>query len=383
VDPPSPRSDDFPLEHSSDATPGIARRRRGRGWSYHWPDGSLVKDAAVRARIEGLAIPPAWTEVWICPRAAGHLQATGRDDRGRKQYRYHPAWRALRGERKFAQLPALGRAIPQLHERVRAHLDAPRLSRRRVVAAAVTVIAETFLRVGNVEYTRAHGSHGVTTLREEHVAVRGARLRLRFVGKGGQERELEWRDADVARVVRRCSELPGQHLFSYLDASDRPQPVRSEHVNAYLRRQLGPGHTAKTLRTWGGTLLAFDELRARRDAPDRDAAVREVLAAVAARLGNRRRTVEQYYVHPRVLEAYRDDALHARSVRRAIRRGAWCGARFDEAPFGYGAEAAGLLALLAADDVEAEAAAEGGGSARVLRLSSHSKAAPVATAYTA
>ncbi|HJL17581.1 MAG TPA: DNA topoisomerase IB [Sandaracinaceae bacterium LLY-WYZ-13_1] len=342
---------DDALVHTTDGAPGIRRRRCGRGWAYRWPDGALIRDPAVRARIASIAVPPAWTDVWICPRPNGHLQATGRDDRGRKQYRYHPLWCERRRERKFDRLPSLGLGLPALHARVRADLRAPRLSRRRVVAAVVTVIAETFVRIGHREYTRENGSYGATTLRDEHVSVEGARLRLCFVAKGGREREIEWRDRAVARVVRRCHELPCQHLFSYRDPGRGPQPVRSDDVNAYLEGTLGPGHTAKALRTWGGTLRAFERLRTRADAPDREAAVREVLAEVAGVLGNTRRTTEQHYVHPRVIEAYREGALHERPIRRAVRRGSWYGASFEDAPFGHGASAAGLLCLLDGDAV--------------------------------
>ncbi len=251
------------LLYVSDADPGIARRRAGKGFSYRTADGRIVRDRATLDRIRALAIPPAYTEVWICATARGHLQATGRDARRRKQYRYHPRWQQARGEGKFERIVAFGRALPRLRRRLRDDLKRPGFPREKVLAIVVSVLAETLVRVGNDEYARSNRSYGLTTLKGRHVEfLRGGRARLRFRGKSGLEHDLEIDDARLVKLVRGCQELPGQALFQYRDDAGTVLPVASGDVNDYLREAMGAGFTAKDFRTWGGTLLAFRELAA-------------------------------------------------------------------------------------------------------------------------
>src|SRR5687768_15687828 len=264
-DPGTPQADaaDAGLRYVSDAEPGIARRRAGRGFSYRAPDGAVVRDRDTLARIRALAIPPAYTEVWICTSPRGHLQATGRDARRRKQYRYHARWKHARGEGKFDRIVAFGQALPRLRRRLRADLKLPGYPRDKVLAIVVSLLAHTLVRVGNDEYARSNRSYGLTTLRERHVEfLRGGRARLRFRGKSGLEHERVVDDAGLVRRVRALHELPGQALFQYVDDSGEAQPVASSDVNDYLRAAMGEAFTAKDFRTWGGTLLAFRQLAA-------------------------------------------------------------------------------------------------------------------------
>ena len=246
------------LLHVSGEEPGITRRRAGRGFSYRLPDGSLLRDPRTRARIRALAVPPAWTEVWICRSARGHLQATGRDARGRKQYRYHPDWQALRGKVRFSRLPDFAAALPRLRRRIRRDLKRDGLPRAKVLAIVVSLMMDTLVRVGNESYARENRSYGLTTLRDRHLhQLRGGRVRLRFKGKGRLLHEVPIDDPRLARLVQACQELPGQQLFQYRDASGRVRPLGSGDVNAYLREAMGGDFTAKDFRTWGATLHAF------------------------------------------------------------------------------------------------------------------------------
>ena len=266
-EPGTPRSDaaEAGLLYVSDADPGIARRRAGRGFSYRAPDGRTVRDRDTLARIRALAIPPAYTEVWICTTARGHLQATGRDARRRKQYRYHPRWQQARGNGKFERIVAFGRALPKLRRRLRVDLKLAGFPRDRVLAIVVSLLAETLVRVGNDEYARSNRSYGLTTLRGRHVEfLRGGRARLRFRGKSGLEHTREIDDAGLVKLVRACQELPGQALFQYVDDDGTVQPVDSSDVNDYLRRAMGDDFTAKDFRTWGGSgVRASSRKRAR------------------------------------------------------------------------------------------------------------------------
>jgi DNA topoisomerase I len=308
------------LLYVTDADPGIARRRAGRGFSYRAPDGTTVRDAATLARIRALAIPPAYTDVWICPTARGHLQATGRDARRRKQYRYHPAWQHARGEGKFGRVVEFGRALPKLRRRLRADAALPGFPRDKVLAIVVTVLAETLIRVGNDEYARSNRSYGLTTLRTHHVQfLGGGRARLKFRGKSGQAHEREIDDAALVRRVRACQELPGQALFQYVDDDGSVQPVASSDVNDYLRAAMGDAFTAKDFRTWGGTLLAFRRLAAtplppgsRGGVPSERAlaeARNGVVRAVAAELGNTPAVCRQAYIDPVVFAGWEDGSL--------------------------------------------------------------------------
>ncbi|HEX7052329.1 MAG TPA: DNA topoisomerase IB [Burkholderiales bacterium] len=295
------------LRYVTDGVSGIRRKRVGSGWAYYTPEGALIRDAAVKRRLNALAIPPAWTQVWICPDPDGHIQATARDARGRKQYRYHPHYRDARDRSKFRRMLEFSEVLPRLRERIERDLGAPTLSRRQLLAAVVALLDRTLIRVGNDEYARENRSYGLTTLRRRHVTVDGTMLRFSFRGKSGVEHSIAVADPRLARIVQRCRELPGEELFRYVDASGRRQLVSSDDINAYLREITGRDITAKDFRTWGGTMLAAVELRRMGAAASRREADRNIVAAidaVAARLGNTRAVCRKYYVHPALLHAY-------------------------------------------------------------------------------
>jgi len=295
------------LRHVSDDRPGIRRRKWGKGFTYVDPQGATVRDRRILERIRSLAVPPAWTDVWICLQPNGHLQATGRDARGRKQYRYHPDWRAVRDETKFGRMIAFGEALPALRARVGEDLGRRGLPREKVLAAVVKLLETTLIRVGNREYAQQNHSFGLTTLRDGHVDIQGSRLRFEFRGKSGKEHAVELHDRRLARVVKQCRDLPGQTLFQYLDDDGARQRIASEDVNAYLREITGQDFTAKDFRTWGGTVLALSALLATGAAGSRQAAGRAVVQAVeqvAAALGNRPATCRKYYVHPVVIDTF-------------------------------------------------------------------------------
>jgi len=301
------------LRYVSDRSSGIRRQRRGSGFSYRSPEGSPVRDAETLRRIRALAIPPAWTSVWICPSARGHLQATGRDARGRKQYRYHASFRARREQNKFARLASFARALPRIRRKVRADLRLEGLPRAKVIAAVVRLLETTFIRVGNESYARDNGSYGLTTMRNRHVRVNGARIQFQFRGKSGKSHAIELDDARVARIVRRCRDLPGQELFQYEEAGER-RSVGSADINAYLQEVTGSDYSAKDFRTWGGTLLAGLALGRRPPPRSRTEAKREVndtIRAVAAELGNTPAICRKSYVDPRILAAYEAGKLGA------------------------------------------------------------------------
>jgi DNA topoisomerase I len=306
------------LRYVTDEQPGITRRRRGRGFQYLAPDGRTIADRAERSRIDSLAIPPAWTDVWICASPKGHIQATGRDARGRKQYRYHPRWREVRDETKYHRLAAFARALPRIRRRVDRDLRRRALSRERVVATVVRLLDETTIRVGNDEYARENRSFGLTTLRDRHVDVRGDRIRFRFRGKSGRVHEVEVEDPRVARVVRRCEELPGQDLFQYVNGDGEPVDVTSDDVNDYIREAAGDEFTAKDFRTWTGTVLAawtLDELGGTDGAPKKQLV--SAIESVAQELGNTPAVCRACYVHPDVIDAHLDGTLTADLGRRA------------------------------------------------------------------
>jgi DNA topoisomerase-1 len=311
------------LRYVTDAEPGITRRGAGRGFAYYAPDGRRITDRAERRRINALAIPPAWTDVWICPDRSGHIAATGRDGKGRKQYRYHPRFRAMRDESKFGRMLTFSEALPRLRERVEQDLAAPALGRRQLLAALVRLLDKTLIRIGNEAYTKTNRSFGLTTLTRRHVEVEGHTLRFAFRGKSGVERTVAITDRRLAALVRKLQDLPGQQLFQYLDENGRRQSVGSGDVNAYLRQATGLDVTAKDFRTWSGTMLAARALRELGPpASDREATrrVNRVLDAVAKRLGNTRAVCRRYYVHPAVIEAYRRGVTVAAPPRK--RRGA-------------------------------------------------------------
>ena len=327
------------LIYMGDDRPGVQRVRCGSGFRYRMPDGRfLARGDEHRAWIESLAIPPAWEGVWICPDRDGHLQATGRDARGRKQYRYHPAWMELRNRTKFDQLPSFAEALPRVRRRVSADLELPGLPARKVIACAIRLLDRTLIRVGNPEYARDNETFGLTTLRHRHVAVAGRELLFRFRSKSGRERELALDDPRAARVVRRCQELPNHELFSYLDAEGELHDLRSTHVNEYLDEVAGEGVTAKDFRTWGGTVVAAETLaglgpldadspaRAARELKRREI---EAVRAAAGVLGNTVATCRKYYVHPDLAPAHATGAL-ARSFEHARTQRAPSGLRLPE-----------------------------------------------------
>ncbi|MDH3286463.1 MAG: DNA topoisomerase IB [Betaproteobacteria bacterium] len=325
------------LRYVTDGTPGIRRRRAGKGWAFQTPAGARITDRAVRERIKSLAIPPAWTDVWICADPNGHIQATARDARGRKQYRYHPTYRAARDQSKFRRVLEFSEILPTVREQVERDLLAPDLTRRQILATVVLLLDKTLIRVGNDEYARENRSYGLTTLRGRHVQVRGTKLRFSFRGKSGINHTVAISDRRLARIVQRCQDLPGQELFQYLDAQDKRQTISSDDVNAYLREITGRDITAKDFRTWAGTMLAARELREIGPAPSRRQAKQNILQAidtVAERLGNTRAVCRKYYIHPALQEAYLQ-GLTARlperpDPRRARRRRAPAALRRDE-----------------------------------------------------
>ncbi len=300
------------LAYVSDEEPGIRRRKAGKGFAYLRPDGSKVRDPATLKRIRKLAIPPAYTDVWICPRADGHIQATGRDAKFRKQYRYHAAFREIRDSTKYEHMLAFGRMLPAIRAKVQEHMGLRGLPREKVLATVVNLLETTLIRVGNPDYARQNKSYGLTTLRDPHVKVNGSELRFRFKGKSGKEWRLQVKDRRVAKVVRACQDLPGQHLFQYLDEEGERREVTSTDVNAYLKEITGYDITAKDFRTWAGTVLAalaLQEVEAFDSQAKAKKNIRAAIEQVAARLGNTPTICRKCYVHPEVLNSYVEGSL--------------------------------------------------------------------------
>jgi DNA topoisomerase-1 len=307
------------LRHSTDDRPGITRRRAGRAFSYRDPAGTVIRDPETLERIRRIAIPPAWTDVWISPWPNGHLQATGRDAKGRKQYRYHPDFRARRDEKKFERLLAFSKALPVIRARVDDDLAKPGLPREKVIAAVVRLLELTLIRVGNDEYARLNHSFGLTTLRDRHAKVAGSRIRFRGRGTSGRDHEVGLRDRRLAGVVKRCRDLPGQELFQYVGEDAELHDVASDAVNEYLA-DIAPGVTAKDFRTWAGTVLAWRALGAIGDGKTEREKRRNVAAALeqtAENLGNTPAVARSAYVHPAVVDAYLDGGLRSALVEAA------------------------------------------------------------------
>jgi DNA topoisomerase-1 len=285
---------------------GISRHQSGTGFSYRDAAGKAVRDDATLARIHALVIPPAWTHVWISPIANGHIQATGRDARGRKQYRYHARWREVRDDNKYGRLTQFAATLPKIRARVQNDLAREGLPRERVLATIVRFLETTFIRVGNEAYARDNGSFGLTTLQDRHVHIEGAKIQFRFRGKSGKQHAIQVNDRRLARLVRRCRDLPGQDLFQFVDDAGEPQPVHSDNVNDYLRSASGEEFTAKDFRTWAGTLLAAQAFAASGCGETESEAKGAVVAAVksvADRLGNTVSVCRKCYIHPEVLRA--------------------------------------------------------------------------------
>ena len=324
------------LTYVGEGSAGIARRRAGNSFTYVNAQGIRVRHTETLTRIRSLAIPPAWTEVWICASPRGHVQAVGRDARRRKQYRYHPRWREVRDAAKYARMLAFARALPAIRARVDRDLARPGLPREKVLAAVVRLLDLTLIRVGNAEYARQNRSFGLTTMRDEHVTLVGSTLSFHFRGKSGKEHAVTIRDARLARIVRRCQELPGRSLFQWIGADGVRQAIDSADVNAYLREAAGEEFTAKDFRTWAGTVLAAMALADGETFTSQRQARRNIAAAVASvarRLGNTPAVCRKGYVHPAVIDAYLDGtALHG-FRRRALRaaNGDGAGLSADEA----------------------------------------------------
>ncbi|MDN7907915.1 DNA topoisomerase IB [Burkholderia diffusa] len=319
-----------PLRHVDDRHPGYTRRRLRHGFAYYTQDGVRIRDADEIARIDALAIPPAYTDVWICMDPRGHLQATGRDARGRKQYRYHPQWRETRDANKYARMAAFARALPRIRTRVARDLALPGMPRDKIVATIVRLLDTTLARIGNAEYARENASYGLTTLRKRHVTIRPGKVRLRFTGKSGIEHDVTVEDPRVGRIVRRCAELPGHELFQYVDDDGTRHSIGSSDVNAYLREAAGAEFTAKDYRTWAGSVQALALLRhiPHEDVTQARKQIVETVRAVADILRNTPAVCRRCYIHPAVLDAFEAGMLAALEVRHSPR-----GLRVDEAAF--------------------------------------------------
>jgi DNA topoisomerase I len=299
------------LTHVSDEKPGIRRRRSGKGFRYESDNGAKIDKAALK-RIKALAVPPAWTDVWICPKANGHIQATGRDARGRKQYRYHARFREVREGTKYHHMLAFAESLPGIRRRVQEHLALRGLPREKVLATIVKLLEATLIRVGSDEYARTNKSYGLTTLKDRHVEVEGPALKFNFKGKGGKVWKLNVRNRRVAKVIRACQELPGQELFQYLDEDGEARDVTSNDVNAYLREISGEDITAKDFRTWHGTVLAALALQEFEKFDNQAGAkrnIRDAIQKVASRLGNTPTICRKCYIHPEIITTYIEGSL--------------------------------------------------------------------------
>jgi DNA topoisomerase-1 len=308
------------LRYVYDSSPGITRKRSGKAFHYLGPEGERIRDAETLARIKSIVIPPAWTDVWICPIANGHLQATGRDARGRKQSRYHPRWRQTRDEAKYGHILDFAAALPGIRERVAHDLTLPGMPREKVLATVIRLMETTFIRVGNEEYARTNGSFGLTTLRRRHVSVRGSKIVFNFKGKSGVQHTIDVSDRRLARIVATCRDIPGFELFEYLDDKGNPHSIDASDVNAYLDSLTPPDShfTAKDFRTWAGTVLACSLLRDFATSDEQTASqtaikknVVEAIKSVAARLGNTPSVCRKCYVHPTVLDTYLSGQMSA------------------------------------------------------------------------
>jgi DNA topoisomerase-1 len=300
------------LRYVTGAGPGISRKRAGKGFVYIGVDGKPVRDREELKRIQALVIPPAWTNVWICPSPKGHLQAVGRDARGRKQYRYHTLYRQVRDQTKFGRMIAFAQALPRIRRRVEEDLKLPGLPKDKVLAAVVRLLETTCMRIGNEEYARDNASFGLTTLQDRHVRIFGHTMKFKFRGKSGQEHEIELDDKRLSKIVKQCQDIPGYELFQYIDDDGRPCDVGSSNVNTYLREITGEDFTAKDFRTWAGTGLAAQALAEIGPGETQTESKKQIVAAiksVAKRLGNRPATCKAYYVHPAIIESYQDGTL--------------------------------------------------------------------------
>jgi DNA topoisomerase-1 len=330
------------LRHVSDETPGIKRERSGKNFRYRNPAGKIVRDPETLRRIKSLVIPPAWTEVWICADPNGHLQATGRDDRRRKQFRYHPRWREIRDETKYARMISFARVLPKIRRRVKKDMALPGMPRNKVLATVVRLLEVSLIRVGNDEYAQENNSFGLTTMRNKHVEVHGAELQFHFRGKSGKWHNVDIHDRRIAKIVERCQDLPGQELFQFVNGDGTRHDVRSEDVNEYIREISAQDFTAKDFRTWAGTVLAAMALREFKKFDTKAQAKKNVVAAiesVAGRLGNTSAVCKKCYIHPHVVDSYLDGTLVDTLKQRAEKT-------ISKSIRGLPAEEAAVLGLL-------------------------------------
>lgn len=308
------------LRYVSDSSPGIIRKSSGKGFIYIGADGKRIRAADSLGRIKSLVIPPGWSDVWICPSPQGHIQAIGRDDRGRKQYRYHANWNQTRDETKYERMIAFGKSLPRIRRQTQKHLKLPDLPRQKVLAAVIRLLEKTLIRVGNDEYAKNNESFGLTTLRDRHVDVSGAGVQFKFRGKSGIEHAIDIEDRRIAGIVQKCQDLPGYELFQYLDDAGEQRDVTSGDVNQYLREIAGQEFTAKDFRTWAGTMLAAMALR-EFEAFDSEAQgkqnVLKAIESVAQKLGNTKAVCRKCYIHPAVIDSYLDGTLAQTLKQRA------------------------------------------------------------------
>jgi len=306
---PAEAAEEAGLRYVSDRQPGYTRQSRGDDFEYLDVEGKPIRDEQRLLRIKGLAVPPAWKDVWICPSPNGHIQATGRDARGRKQYRYHDRWREVRDENKYDRIISFGKALPRTRRRIARDLKPPGLPRNKVLATVVQLLERTFIRIGNEEYARENKSFGLTTMKDRHVEVKGAKLRFRFRGKSGREHEVDVTDRHIAKIISKLQDLPGQDLFQYVDDDGKVGDISSQDVNEYLREITGEDFSAKDFRTWAGTVLTAIALNAQEKFENQkqgEANIKTAISAVAKILGNTPAICRKCYVHPAVLENYLD-----------------------------------------------------------------------------
>lgn len=301
------------LRYVTDTRPGIQRKRSGKGFTYIGLDGQPIKDRQERERLDKIGIPPAWTDVWISPYPNGHILTTGRDAKGRKQYRYHPDWNAIRNETKFSRMVEFGKCLPKIREMTEKHIQQPELTREKILAAVVRLLEKTLIRIGNMEYARDNEHYGLTTMKDDHVAVKGERVRFEFVGKSGQEHSIDLYDKRLARIIKESQEIEGYDLFQYYDEQGHPHAIGSGDVNTYLREITGENFSAKDFRTWGGSVLAVNSLCELPECETETEAKKntaQAIKAVAKGLGNTPAVCRKYYVHPAVITAYADRSIH-------------------------------------------------------------------------
>jgi DNA topoisomerase I len=310
------------LRYVTDSTPGISRQKRGTGFEYIDPSGKVIRDPEELQRFKSLAIPPAWREVWICPLHNGHLQATGRDIKGRKQHRYHPRWREVRDENKYGRILSFAKALPVIREKVDNDLRLPGLPRDKILATVVRLLETSHIRVGNEEYARQNKSYGLATLRNRHVNVSGSTIRFEFRGKSGVEHALDINDRRLAKIIKRCQDLPGYELFQYLDQDGERHTIDSSDVNEYIRQIAGEEFSTKDFRTWAGTVLAARALQQCETAESNSQSKRNIVQAVesvAKKLGNTKAVCRKCYIHPAVIDAYTDGSL-LRVLNRRVKK---------------------------------------------------------------